>query len=70
MVQVLGARKTVDQRECKKYWFHNGKLVTGCSIKIDPDGKEGNEWCYVENPKPDDATWAICVPMLDFDQVR
>ena len=70
MLHVKKARTGEDQRECLKYWHHNGTLITGCTTKIDPDGKEGKEWCKVSNPKAGEADWSYCTPSLDMDAVR
>ena len=39
-------RVTVESLSCLRFWFNNGKLISGCTTSIDPDGGEsGKEWC-------------------------
>ena len=60
--------------QCKKFWFHNGRLIWGCTEDIDPDGMEGKEWCRIDKANSRDAEtdkdWDYCFPDIDFNQVR
>ena len=38
-------RYTVESGQCKKFWMLNGKMIHGCTTKIDPDGMQEKEWC-------------------------
>ena len=39
-------RVTVDSKQCLRFWYNQGKIVTGCTTAITPDGSEnGKEWC-------------------------
>ena len=59
---------TVDNKECKKEWEYNGKLIYGCTTKIDPDGMTEKEWCRTINTE--DKDWGYCDDQLDLDAVR
>ena len=65
-------RVTVDNKKCQSYWFHNLVLINGCTMKNDPDGNSGKEWCRFETDgvATNAKNWAYCSDDLDFDQIR
>jgi len=53
-----------------RFWYNQGKIVTGCTTAITPDGSEnGKEWCQLqtEEVKPNEKTWGYCVEAMDWD---
>ena len=66
-------RTTVESKTCQRFWYISGKLVTGCTTQIDPDGGDsGKEWCnlILSDVKPNSKTWGYCLEVMDFDSVR
>jgi len=66
-------RFTVETKNCLRFWFNNGKLVSGCTTAIDPDGQDsGKEWCNLQESDvtPNGKNWGYCTEDMDWDQVR
>ena len=62
----------MDNKKCQTFWFHNAVLINGCTMKDDPDGHKGKEWCrFVSDGKAgNEKNWAYCSDELDYDQIR
>ena len=66
-------RVSIESKQCLRFWYNQGKLISGCTTSIDPDGQDTQkEWCNLQETEvaPNEKNGGYCIEDMDWDQVR